>query len=159
MTKIVRRALISTFPTIHSARHMPSASTTKNPGRSLRVLYAEDLGALRELMRLVLVPEGHQLETCTDGSAACERLVRGPHDFDLLITDHHMPVMNGLELVRAVRLMPFTGRIIVFSSELNPAIHEEYMRLKVDQVLAKPVRPAALRSLLAQMFPLVPQSA
>lgn len=131
----------------------PFSSKPKAARQSLRVLYAEDLGALRELMRLVLTPEGHTLETCPDGNAACERLVRGPHDFDLLITDHHMPVMNGLDLVRAVRLMPFTGRIIVFSSELNPAIHDEYMRLKVDQVLAKPVRPAALRTLLTEMFP------
>ena len=128
-------------------------STRQTAGRRLRVLYADDLGALRELMRLVLTPEGHTLETCPDGNAACERLVRGPHDFDLLITDHHMPVMNGLDLVRAVRLTPFSGRIIVFSSELNPAIHDQYMKLKVDQVLAKPVRPAALRALLAEMFP------
>jgi two-component system chemotaxis response regulator CheY len=132
---------------------MNSLSTRQPAGRSLRVLYAEDLGALRELMRLVLAPEGHTLETYADGNAACERLLRGPNDFDLIITDHHMPVMNGLDLVRAIRLMPFSGRIIVFSSELNPSIHDEYVRLKVDQVLAKPVRPAVLRALLADMFP------
>lgn len=150
MTKNVRRSLIST-----TARDQMPIDSTQNPpmGRSLRVLYAEDLGALRELMRLVLTPQGHTLETCSDGSAAHERILRGPHDFDLLITDHHMPVMNGLELVRAVRLTPFSGRIIVFSSELSPLIHDEYVRLNVDQVLAKPVRPAALRALLAEMFP------
>lgn len=132
---------------------MPPFSTPKPAARSLRVLYAEDLPELRQLMRLVLTPEGHVLESCADGGLACERLLQGPDDFDLLITDHHMPVMNGLDLVRAVRQMPFAGRIIVFSSELDPLVHDEYVALHVDQVLAKPVRPAALRRLLAEMFP------
>jgi two-component system, chemotaxis family, chemotaxis protein CheY len=137
---------------------MQAPSTLKPVARKLRILYAEDLKALRELMRLVLVPEGHTIETCCDGNEACERLARAPHDFDLLITDHHMPVMNGLELVRTVRQTPFSGRIIVFSSELNPLVHDAYLALKVDQVLAKPVRPAVLRQLLAEMFP-APQPA
>lgn len=132
---------------------MPTSSTIKTAARVLRVLYAEDLPELRELMRLVLNRDGHTLESCADGRLASERLQRGLQDFDLLITDHHMPVMNGLELVRQVRKLPYHGRIIVFSSELDQSVHDDYLALKVDHVLAKPVLPWELRRLLAEMFP------
>lgn len=124
----------------------------------MRIIYADDLPALRQLMNLVLNHEGHSLESFADGSLALARLEASPADFDLLITDHHMPVMNGLELVRQVRQLPFAGRIIVFSSELDPSVHHDYVALKVDHVLAKPVRPAVLREVIAGLFP-VAQSA
>ncbi len=79
-----------------------------------------------------------------------------PDAFDLLLTDHHMPVMNGLELVTAVRSLPFFGKIIVFSSELSPAVAIEYRKFSVDLILQKPIFPSELRRVLAEMFPPVP---
>lgn len=35
-------------------------------------------------------------------------------------------------------------------------MHDDYLGLKVDRVLAKPVRPAAFRQVLAEMFPAPP---
>lgn len=135
---------------------MPTSSTHKTAARPLRVIYADDVAELRQLMRIMLQHEGHSLESFADGDLALARLQRGPGDFDLLITDHHMPVMNGLDLVRRVRQLPFAGRIIVFSSELSPLVHDNYLALQVDRVLAKPVRPAAFRQILAEMFPAPP---
>lgn len=133
---------------------MPNSSIPKPAIRRLRVLYAEDLPPLRELMHLLLDPERHRLETCANGRLALEQLCRDPSAIDLLITDHHMPVMNGLDLVRAVRRLPFAGRIVVFSSELSPQVHDEYTVLGVDRVLPKPIPPATLRNLLAELFPM-----
>ncbi|MFZ5496767.1 MAG: response regulator [Verrucomicrobiota bacterium] len=137
---------------------MPTSFTPNaNPAaRTLRVLYAEDLPELRELMRLVLRRDGHTLESCEDGSLAYARLLHGPQDFDLLLTDHHMPVMNGLELVRRVRQTAYAGRIVVFSSELDPAVQEAYEALKVDRVLSKPVLPMELRRTVNELFPAAP---
>lgn len=132
---------------------MPTSSTTKTAARSLRVLYADDLPELRELMRLVLSRDGHDLEGCGDGSEALARIEREPDRFDLLITDHHMPVMNGLELVGCVRRTPYRGRIIVFSSELAESVHQAYLAHRVDHVLPKPILPRDLRRLIGEMFP------
>jgi two-component system, chemotaxis family, chemotaxis protein CheY len=129
------------------------AASGKPSAKPLRVLYADDMKELRDLMGIVLGNEGHKLETCGNGALACEQLRRTPATYDLLITDHHMPVMTGLELVREVRHLPFEGRIIVFSSELSQSVHDEYAALGVDRVLAKPVLPRELRQLLAEMFP------
>ena len=133
---------------------LPPISAPPPPAiRPLRVLYADDVKQLRELMTTILKRDGHQAETVGDGMAALARLERPDPAYDLLITDHHMPRLNGLALVRRARALPFRGKIIVFSSELSPQVQEDYRGLQVDVVLAKPVFPAAFRRLLRELFP------
>lgn len=140
---------------------MPSATTStpaptvERSGRSLRILYAEDMPELRDLVRIVLGREGHIVETVPDGAQAAACLCNRTKAYDLLITDHHMPLMNGIELVQSLRRAetPFAGKIMVFSSEASPTIHAEYRALRVDHVLPKPVFPATLREALQHLFP------
>jgi len=120
--------------------------------RPLRILYADDVLQLREFMTVMLTREGHLVETVEDGAAALEWIERAPTAFDLLITDHHMPRLNGLELVRALRRVVFAGKIIVFSSELNEMVHERYRRLHVDLILPKPIFPVTFRRLLNELY-------
>ncbi len=132
---------------------LPTSSAQLLPAvQPLNVLYADDVAQLRELMTTILKRDGHQIETVADGADALARLCRPAAAYDLLITDHHMPRLNGLELVRGIRALAFPGKIIVFSSELNPLVHEEYRRLNVDLILPKPVFPLTFRLLLRQMF-------
>ena len=131
-----------------------SAPSSRPPhARPARVLYAEDLADLREVMRLILQCEGYQIETVNDGTEALRCLRENLAGFDLLITDHHMPEMNGLELVRQLRTTPYRGKIMVFSSELDPEVHREYHRLGVQVILPKPIRPAVLRKALEDLLP------
>ena len=129
--------------------------STPVPGapRSVRILYAEDVRELRDLARLVFTREGHSVECVNDGTEALEKIRHAPDSLDLLITDHHMPKMNGLDLVLHVRQLPFKGKIMVFSSELNPAIAGEYHKLSVDRILFKPVYPSFLRQAIGELFP------
>jgi CheY-like chemotaxis protein len=69
----------------------------------------------------------------------------------VIITDHHMPGINGLELVTHIRTGTFDGKIIVFSSELSQAVDDAYRRLKVDHILPKPIFPAQLRAVFATL--------
>ena len=115
------------------------------------MLYADDMPELREVVRLSLTRDGHEIECAEDGLLALNRLT-ADSAFDLVITDHHMPNLNGLELVHALRERGFTGKIMVFSSELSTAIAADYQRLNVDRIVYKPVYPAALREILAELF-------
>lgn len=101
---------------------------------------------------MALTREGHSIECVPDGRVAWERLIVDHATFDLLITDHHMPEMDGLELVKRLRTLPYRGKIIVFSSELRPSVADAYYALKVNAVLPKPVPPPLLRQLLAELF-------
>jgi CheY-like chemotaxis protein len=121
--------------------------------RTLRILYAEDLEELRVLARMIVTPLGHTLECHANGLLAWDRVRLAPTAFDLIITDHHMPVMNGLEFVVRLRALPFPGKIIVFSSDLNPGNVVRYKELSVDWILNKPVLPHEFRHVLAELFP------
>lgn len=121
------------------------------PKRFLRILYADDVRELREVARISFSREGHGIECVADGLIALDR-ISADRGFDLLITDHHMPNMNGLDLVKGVRDLGFTGKIMVFSSELNPAVAAEYKKFNVDRILYKPVFPSVLRQTLAELF-------
>ncbi|MCX6954637.1 MAG: response regulator [Verrucomicrobia bacterium] len=138
----------------------PSARKDSAPkARPLRILYAEDMRDLREIARMSLTREGHTIECVADGSLALEKLTAAPHSVDLLLTDHHMPVMNGLALVTALRATPFSGKIIVFSSELNAAVGNQYRKFSVSYILQKPVFPSDLRRVIADLFPAEPDVA
>ena len=132
---------------------VPPPNEPARRGRVLRILYAEDLRDLREVARIALTRDGHSIECVPDGVLALERIKAAPNSLDLMITDHHMPKMNGLELVTALGAEPFAGKIIVFSSELSPAIGAAYLQLGVDRILPKPIFPSELRQVLAEVFP------
>lgn len=127
----------------------PASEADSSARKCLRVLYAEDVRELRELITVLLGTSGHSVDTAVNGQEALHKVFTAPCAYDLVITDHHMPVMNGLELVGELRQLAFRGKIVVFSSELSPAVHERYHQLRVDHILPKPVFPDTLRDLVA----------
>ena len=130
-----------------------STPVASNPTKkkSLRVLYADDLRELRQLLEVVLGRDGHKVDSVADGNLALDLLQTNPSAYDVVITDHHMPTVSGLELVARLREMNYTGRIIVFSSELSEAVDASYRKYKVDFILPKPVFPSDLRALFATL--------
>ena len=132
-------------PTNQEEAHSPI------PAKTFRILYAEDMRELRDLAMITLGRDGHTVECVKDGQAALARLTATPAAFDLLITDHHMPNMNGLELIQQVRRLPYKGKIIVFCSELSQDVNQAYCDLEVNEILYKPILPSELRSVLARL--------
>ena len=118
----------------------------------LRILYADDMRELREVARIALSREGHLIECVADGQEALERLNADVGAYDLVISDHHMPRLNGMEFITQLRTLPYSGKILIFCSELSPAVAEAYNQLKVDRILFKPVFPSELRKVLAEIF-------
>lgn len=137
-------AVVSTPPS--------SAGSASKPVRPLRILYADDVPEMRDIARIALGREGHTVECAADGELALAHF-RSDRDFDLVITDHHMPNLNGLEFVAWLRKLGFPGRIMVFSSELGELVTRQYEALRVDRILYKPVFPSTLRLTLAELFP------
>ncbi|HVA80180.1 MAG TPA: ATP-binding protein [Candidatus Binataceae bacterium] len=76
-----------------------SASATQ--WRSLRILLAEDAEDNRALIRAYLAKTRHLLETADDGAAAVEKFRAG--NYDLVLMDVQMPVMDGYCAAREIR--------------------------------------------------------
>lgn len=81
-----------------------------------RILIAEDNEDLRDLVVRALSEDGHDITEAADGAAALDHLRKSKVDFDLLLTDVKMPVMDGIALALAtgrdhpnVAIMLMTG--------------------------------------------------
>ncbi len=111
-----------------------------------RLLYAEDDDIVRSALSQVLRHLGWHVTTASDGAAALSRC--GAAEFDVVLTDHHMPVGDGLALVENLRARGFAGRIYVISGALAAADEDRYRQLNVDGIASKPVAIAELRALL-----------
>ena len=66
-----------------------------------RILIAEDDDAIRGLVVRALGEDGHDLTATTDGVAALQALQERGGEFDLLLADVKMPVMDGVALALA----------------------------------------------------------
>jgi two-component system chemotaxis response regulator CheY len=134
---------------------MTSPTTTKAAAartrKSLRVLYADDMRELRHLLEIVLGRDGHKVDSVGDGQVALEMVMKNLTAYDVVITDHHMPNLSGLELVGRLRALHYPGKIIVFSSELSTEVDEGYRRHQVDHILPKPIFPSDLRAIFATL--------
>jgi CheY-like chemotaxis protein len=128
----------------------PTSEKSAVEKKTRRVLYVDDMRELREVARLALSRVGHHVECVADGSDAFKLLSEKHDAFDIVISDHHMANMNGLELVMKLREMKYPGRIAVVSSEMGADIAEEYRRLGVDRILYKPVELSELRALVLE---------
>ena len=132
---------------------MPATDRPQNapPKRALRIIHVDDMRELCEIVRTSLSRDGHSVESFSDGASALRRLEENPTAYDLFISDHHMPKMNGLEVVRRLRQISYPGKIFIFSSEIDEDVNKLYLDLKVDRVMPKPIMMPELRRLLAEL--------
>jgi CheY-like chemotaxis protein len=81
-------------------------------GYGKRVLVAEDDEDARNLLSMVLEQAGYSVYTAPDGRRALEEMKK--RRFDVVVADHHMPKMNGFQLVLLGRLVwPNTPMILL----------------------------------------------
>ena len=78
----------------------------------MRILIVDDTRTLRQMLRTTLGGAGHEVVEAEDGAKGLASFRRERPD--LVITDLNMPVMDGVELTRAIRALPEGGAVPVF---------------------------------------------
>ncbi len=104
----------------------------------LRILTVEDEPAVTQLLAILLGGPAAEVTNASDGWMALMKIGAAKQPFDVIITDHHMRRVSGLELVRRLRAREFAGKIIVLSAYLTKENIQAYEELQVDMMLAKP---------------------
>lgn len=115
------------------------------------VLIVEDEFAIADLLEMVLADEGYRVVRAANGRQGLERLAEGPPP-DLVISDFMMPVLDGAELVQAIRQSEGQRElpIIIISS-----MPEANVRARIDNYAAfvrKPFQIDALMRLVAAVL-------
>ena len=105
----------------------------------MRALIVDDSSFIREYLRHLLDRMGIACEEAVDGSAALEAL-EAHHQFDLMLLDVNMPVMNGLECVKALRrakLQP-DMKVMMVTTEADNSFISAALDNGADEFLMKP---------------------
>jgi len=114
-------------------------------GRPARILLAEDVPMNQIVTSSLLKKAGHTVEIVEDGAAAVDAVRAG--DYDLVLMDLQMPVMDGLEAAAAIRRLP-DGKAGVPIVALTANALSEQLRACLDAGMndhvTKPIDPAAL---------------
>jgi DNA-binding response OmpR family regulator len=104
----------------------------------LRILVVEDEKAIAHMIAMVLGGPAAKVTTARNGWEALIKIGLATKPFDVVITDHRMPRVTGLELVRQLRTKNFGGKILVLSAHLADEEIRAYEELNVDMMMTKP---------------------
>ena len=122
----------------------------------LRILLAEDNPVNALLIRELLRRRGHQVHEVTTGTAAVAVVEK--ECFDLLLTDIHMPGMDGIEAARAIRAIEERHSrprmpIVALTADALETGKRACQEAGMDGFLTKPVDPAELEEMFTGLFP------
>lgn len=132
-----------------------SGATAKRPGRAARivsplptgtVLVVDDNEANRDMLARQLERLGHRTETAQDGQ---EALVKLSHqNFDLVLLDMMMPVMDGLETLESMKSNPTLRDVPVVILSALDELEEAARSIEAgaEDYLIKPSEPSLLRA-------------
>jgi signal transduction histidine kinase/CheY-like chemotaxis protein len=146
--QILRRALQSEATTINDAQIEALA-----PSRRGRVLLVEDNPVNQLVAKGMLVKLGCEVVVAAHGIEALDQLEQ--QDFDLVLMDCNMPVMDGYEASRQIRR---SGRwpnlpIVALTANAMPEERERCRAAGMSDYLSKPFRREELAALLDQWVP------
>jgi two-component system chemotaxis response regulator CheY len=120
---------------------------------ALKVLIADDQQTSRLLIRSALADLGiPNVVMAKDGQEALDLVMKAP--VHLIVSDYHMPKLNGVELLRAVRAHGPTKKSAFFllTGAEDTAFLKMAQELQVNNYLKKPVSVPELRKKIEAVF-------
>ncbi len=132
--------------------------------RNFRVLVAEDYEINQLVVKEFLRRFGLECDVVGDGQAALQKVLTG--EFDLVLLDCQMPLMDGLQVARQVRIIEGSESGLAKNGKRIPLIaltanaiagdREECLESGMDDYLTKPITCQTLTSMLLRWLP-IPQ--
>ncbi len=109
-----------------------------------RILVVEDNELNREIAEEILNETGFIVETAPDGTDAVDRMKQvEEHYYDAILMDVQMPIMNGYEATREIRLLPRTDvkdlPIIAMTANAMDEDKEAALKSGMNDHIAKPI--------------------
>ncbi|MHB8230264.1 MAG: hybrid sensor histidine kinase/response regulator [Vulcanimicrobiaceae bacterium] len=143
------------LPAVVKAAHRPLSREEARLQGSL-ILVAEDNEINRKVILQQLMLLGHVADITNNGREALKRWRSG--DYAILITDLHMPGMDGYALTAAIRAAE-AGKtrtpIVAFTANVLKGEPKRCLAMGMDDYLSKPVQLAELKAMLRKWLPIV----
>lgn len=108
------------------------------------ILTVDDSASIRQTIKIALRAEGYSVGEASDGSEGLKKAISD--DFDLIITDLNMPVLDGLSMIRELRKQPTRAGvpILFLTTESDGEIKQQAKAAGATGWLTKPFDPDQL---------------
>ncbi|MCU0882402.1 MAG: ATP-binding protein [Hyphomonadaceae bacterium] len=128
--------------------HLPVAADLTGRGR---ILLAEDEDGLRRMVAMQFEELGYEVVTAGDGEEALELLMAEPGNFEFILTDVKMPLMDGPSFLRNGK--PFLGnaKVVIMTGYAEADLSELLESEQAVALVTKPYRFADLAERVKQM--------
>ncbi len=129
----------------------PATEKAEKPFAGLRILLVEDNDINQEIASELLAQVGVEVTVASNGQEAVEKAEK--QEFDLILMDIQMPVMDGLEATRRIRAMPHVRKdlpIIAMTAHALVDDKEKSLEAGMDEHITKPIDPPRLFSTLGR---------
>ncbi len=104
-----------------------------------RILIVDDEESFRHMLSVILIKEGYEVETSSNGEEGLQRAAAST--FDQILCDIRMPRMDGLAFLREIKKTGAEATIIVMSAYGTVDIAIEAMKLGAYDYISKPFKP------------------
>ena len=109
------------------------------PDEPSNVLVVDDEAVIREGMRRILESDGYRVDTSASGRTAIEKIQE--RDFDVVITDLKMPGMDGMEVLKTIKILQPDVPVIIITGYSTVDTAVEAMKNGAFDYIAKPFTP------------------
>jgi nitrogen fixation negative regulator NifL len=130
---------------VHKAARVALARADKG----LHILLAEDNPVNQKIAVTVLTKAGHRVTTAQNGKEAVDLALST--DFDAILMDLQMPVLDGFGATRAIRQHGLSIPIVALTAHAMKGLREDCLAAGMDDYLSKPFRGATLLAKLAEL--------
>ena len=139
--------------TVQQAQALPEEADAASPLSGMKFLCAEDNAINAEILEMLLETKGAGCTICSNGQEIVDAFASvKPGDYDMILMDIQMPVMDGLEATRRIRSSENPlGRTIPILAMTANAFLEDMQKSKeagMDEHLSKPVDISALEQVV-----------
>ncbi len=115
----------------------------------MRILVADDHPVNRNMLKMLLGALGHAVDLADDGAQACE--ATDAVDYDLVLMDLHMPVMDGLQAISVINARERTPPwLVVVTADHSAESRAECLAAGADDVQTKPLDVTKLSAIVAR---------
>lgn len=112
------------------------------------ILTVDDSPSIRQMLAYVLVSAGYKVLEAADGEEGLA--IAKANTIDLVLTDHNMPKMDGVNLTKALRALPAYRKvpIMMLSTESSPVLKQSGREAGATGWMVKPFDPDKLLEML-----------
>lgn len=122
-----------------TSNYISGVLTVPNP---LSILVAEDSTVNQKLLEALLIRQGHRVTLVGDGSRVIDEIKK--HDFDLVLMDIQMPLLDGIQATKCIREMNRTTPIVALTGNTDTKQKKQCLEAGMNEHLTKPIQPEEL---------------